>query len=39
MMMDKIALVVGGTRGIGFAVAEKLISEGAKVFLTGRSQE
>lgn len=39
MMMDKIALVVGGTRGIGFAVAERLISEGAKVFLTGRSQE
>jgi NAD(P)-dependent dehydrogenase (short-subunit alcohol dehydrogenase family) len=33
---NKIALVVGGARGIGLAVAERLSSEGATVFLTGR---
>lgn len=35
-MMDKVALVVGGAKGIGLAVAERLAAEGAVVFLTGR---
>ncbi len=35
-MTDKVALVVGGASGIGFAVAERLAAEGAAVFLTGR---
>ena len=35
-MKDKIALVVGGAKGIGLATAEKLAAEGASVFLTGR---
>ncbi|MGF3024994.1 SDR family NAD(P)-dependent oxidoreductase [Methylobacterium aquaticum] len=35
-MQDKIALVVGGAKGIGLAVAERLAAEGATVFLTGR---
>ena len=35
----KTALVSGSTKGIGFAVAELLASEGAKVILNGRSEE
>ena len=38
-MKDKIALVVGGAKGIGFAVAERLAQEGALVFLTGRRED
>jgi len=37
-MTDKIALVVGGAKGIGLATARALAQEGAKVFLTGRSR-
>lgn len=35
----KVALVVGGSRGIGFAIAERLVAEGAKVCLTARDPE
>ncbi len=35
-MQDKVALVVGGAKGIGLAVAERLAAEGASVVLTGR---
>lgn len=35
-MTKKVALVVGGAKGIGFAVAERLAAEGAAVFFTGR---
>lgn len=35
-MVDKVALVVGGAKGIGLAVAELLAAEGASVVLTGR---
>src|SRR4051812_38343287 len=38
-MTDKVALVVGGAKGIGFAIAERLAAEGALVFLTGRNAE
>lgn len=37
-MTDKIALVVGGAKGIGLATAQKLATEGASVFLTGRNR-
>ncbi|MBE9603865.1 SDR family oxidoreductase [Acetobacteraceae bacterium H6797] len=36
-MTDKIALVVGGAKGIGLAIAERLAAEGASVAITGRS--
>jgi NAD(P)-dependent dehydrogenase (short-subunit alcohol dehydrogenase family) len=36
---NKTALVIGGAKGIGLAVAERLSREGATVFLTGRRTE
>jgi len=33
---SKIAVVTGGSTGIGFAIAERFINEGAKVYITGR---
>ncbi|WP_207534837.1 SDR family oxidoreductase [Desertivirga arenae] len=36
---DKVALITGGTNGIGFATAEQFISEGGKAIITGRSKE
>lgn len=35
---DKTALVTGSTKGIGFAIAQSLAREGAKVIVNGRSQ-
>jgi NAD(P)-dependent dehydrogenase (short-subunit alcohol dehydrogenase family) len=36
---NKIALVAGGTRGIGLDVATKLVEAGARCYITGRNEE
>src|SRR5665213_829491 len=38
-LAGKKALVLASSQGLGFGVAERLASEGADVFLTGRSEE
>ncbi|TDV53546.1 SDR family oxidoreductase [Actinophytocola oryzae] len=38
-LKDRVYLVTGGTRGLGFATASALVDEGARVVLTGRSEE
>jgi NAD(P)-dependent dehydrogenase (short-subunit alcohol dehydrogenase family) len=35
-LKDAIAVVTGGTRGIGYSIAAALLAEGAKVFICGR---
>jgi len=36
---DRVAIVTGASRGIGLAVAERLVAEGARVVITARREE
>ena len=38
-LQGKVAVVTGGTAGIGFAIAKRFVDEGAYVFITGRRQK
>ena len=35
-LSDKVALIAGSSRGIGFAIARAFLEEGAKAVITGR---
>jgi NAD(P)-dependent dehydrogenase (short-subunit alcohol dehydrogenase family) len=35
----KIALITGGTSGIGLAIAQRFVKDGAHVFIVGRRRE
>lgn len=37
-LAGKVAVVTGGTSGIGLAIARRFVAEGAQVFVTGRRQ-
>jgi NAD(P)-dependent dehydrogenase (short-subunit alcohol dehydrogenase family) len=39
MLKNKVALITGGSSGIGMAIAERFLKEGAKIVITGRSKE
>jgi NADP-dependent 3-hydroxy acid dehydrogenase YdfG len=36
---NKVAFITGGTKGIGYAIAESLLKENMRVAITGRSQQ
>lgn len=38
-LTDRVYLVTGGSKGLGFATASALVAEGARVVITGRTEE
>ena len=38
-LQGKVAIVTGGSRGIGLGIAQRLVREGAQVAITGRKQD
>ena len=39
LLEDKVAIVTGGSRGIGYATVEAFLKEGTKVILCASRQE
>jgi NAD(P)-dependent dehydrogenase (short-subunit alcohol dehydrogenase family) len=37
-LQGRVAVITGGTKGIGFAIAKRFVDEGAFVFITARRQ-
>ena len=38
-LLGKVAVITGGSSGMGFATAEQFVSEGAYVYITGRREK
>ena len=39
MLTNKVAIITGGTRGIGYAIAKKFLENNAKVVILGSKEE
>lgn len=39
ILQSKIALITGGTKGIGYGIAQSLLEQGVTVVITGRNEE
>jgi NAD(P)-dependent dehydrogenase (short-subunit alcohol dehydrogenase family) len=38
-LQGKVAVITGGTEGIGLATAQPFVNEGAYIFITGRRRK
>ncbi|MFD9187248.1 SDR family NAD(P)-dependent oxidoreductase [Streptomyces phaeochromogenes] len=38
-LSNKVAVITGGSSGIGLATAQRFVAEGAVVYVTGRKQQ
>lgn len=39
LLSNRTIVITGGSKGIGYSIAKRVISEGAKVIITGRNEE